>query len=235
MVLSSLKRAPWGRWLLPPFQVRLWKCSGFKILTKVLSGFPGGSTVKNPSANAEAAGDVGLIPGSGRSPGEGNVNPLQYSCLENPTDRGSWRATVCEVQSETTEATWHTQMHTVLSGWSNTWGYSTGLLLQLSGWILSLEAPEITTSPAMKVKMLVTQSCPALCNPMGFPRQEYWSGLLFSSSRDLSNPGIEPGSPALLADSLLSEPPGKVLSSSSCHLITSHVSHPKGPALHSLF
>ena len=70
---------------------------------------------------------------------------------------------------------------------------------------------------------------------MGFPRQEYWSGLLFSSSRDLPNPGIEPGSPALLADSLLSEPPGKALSSSSCHLITSHVSHPKGTALHSLF
>ena len=40
------------------------------------------------------AGDLGLIPGSGRSPGEGNGNPLQYSCLENPTDRGAWRATV---------------------------------------------------------------------------------------------------------------------------------------------
>ena len=167
-------------------------------------GFPGSSDSKESAYNAA---QPGSIPGSGRSPGEGNVNPLQYSCLENPTDRGSWRATVCEVQSETTEATWHTQMHTVLSGWSNTWGYSTGLLLQLSGWILSLEAPEITTSPAMKVKMLVTQSCPALCNPMGFPRQEYWSGLLFSSSRDLSNPGIEPRSPALLADSLPAEPP----------------------------
>ena len=47
--------------------------------------------VKNPPANA---GDVGLIPGSGRSPGKGNDNPLQYSCLENPFDRGAWRATV---------------------------------------------------------------------------------------------------------------------------------------------
>ena len=73
-------------------------------------------------------------------------------------------------ESETTEATWHARMHKVLSGWSNTWGYSARLLLQLSGWIRSLEAPEITTSPAMKVKMLVTQSCPALCNPMGFPK-----------------------------------------------------------------
>ena len=47
--------------------------------------------VKNPPANA---GDVGLIPGSGRSPGEGNDNPLQYSCLENPIDRGISQATV---------------------------------------------------------------------------------------------------------------------------------------------
>ena len=52
-------------------------------------GFPGGSVVKNPPANA---GDVGLIPGLGRSPGEGNGNPLQYSCLENPMDRGAWQA-----------------------------------------------------------------------------------------------------------------------------------------------
>ena len=53
--------------------------------------FPGGSVVKNPPANA---GDVGLIPGSGRSTGEGNGNPLQYSCLENSTDRGALGATV---------------------------------------------------------------------------------------------------------------------------------------------
>ena len=54
-------------------------------------GFLGGSVVKNPPANA---GDVGSIPGSGRSPGGGNGNPLQYSCLGNPTDRGAWRAIV---------------------------------------------------------------------------------------------------------------------------------------------
>ncbi|CAN0510176.1 unnamed protein product, partial [Rangifer tarandus platyrhynchus] len=48
-------------------------------------GFPGDSVVKNLPVNA---GDTGLIPGSGRSPGEGNGNPLQYSCLENPRDRG---------------------------------------------------------------------------------------------------------------------------------------------------
>ena len=50
-------------------------------------GFPGGSEVKASACNA---GDLGSIPGSGRSPGEGNGNPLQYSCLENPMDRGAW-------------------------------------------------------------------------------------------------------------------------------------------------
>ena len=47
-----------------------------------------------------SAGDLGLIPGSGRSPGEGNGNPLQYSCLENPTDRGACQATVHGVTRE---------------------------------------------------------------------------------------------------------------------------------------
>ena len=59
-----------------------------------MAGFPGGSVGKNPPANA---GDAGLIPGSGRFPGEGNGNPLQYSCLKNPMDRGAWQATVHRV------------------------------------------------------------------------------------------------------------------------------------------
>ena len=53
-----------------------------------------GSDGKEAACNA---GDPGSIPGSGRSPGEGNGNPLQYSCLENPMDRGAWQATVCGV------------------------------------------------------------------------------------------------------------------------------------------
>ena len=57
-------------------------------------GFPGGSVVKNPPANGA---DAGLIPGSGRSPGEENDNPLQYSCLEKSMDRGAWQATVVRV------------------------------------------------------------------------------------------------------------------------------------------
>ena len=59
--------------------------------------FPGGSVVKNPPANA---GDVNSIPELGRSSGERNGNPLQYSCLENSTDRGAWWATVHGVMKE---------------------------------------------------------------------------------------------------------------------------------------
>ena len=62
-------------------------------------GFPGGSVVKNPPANA---GDPGLISGSERFPAEGHGNPLQYSCLENPMDRGDWWATVHRVTESQT-------------------------------------------------------------------------------------------------------------------------------------
>ena len=61
------------------------------------SGFSGDSVVKNLLANA---GDTGSVPGLGRSPGEGNGNPLQYSCLKNLMDRGAWQATVCRVIKE---------------------------------------------------------------------------------------------------------------------------------------
>ena len=66
-------------------------------------GFPGGSEVKNPSANA---GDAGSVPESGRFPGEGNGNPLQYSCLENPMDRGAWWATVCGIARVGHDSAW---------------------------------------------------------------------------------------------------------------------------------
>ena len=62
--------------------------------------------VKNLPANAGDVRDMGLIPGSGRSPGDGQGNPLQYSCLENPVDRGAWWATVHSVrESNMTEVT----------------------------------------------------------------------------------------------------------------------------------
>ena len=63
----------------------------YKLMIKyyfiIFRGFSGGSEGKASACNA---GDQGLIPGSGRSPGEGNGNPLQYSCLENPVDGGAW-------------------------------------------------------------------------------------------------------------------------------------------------
>ena len=70
-----------------------------------MGDFPGDLVVKNLPTNAGGAREVGSLPGSGRSPGEGNGNLFQCSCLENPTDRGAWRATVHRVtkESDTTE------------------------------------------------------------------------------------------------------------------------------------
>ena len=89
---------------------------------KSRKGFPGGSVVKNLPANS---GDTGSFPGSGRSPGEGNGNSLQYFCLENPTDRGAWWATVHGVAEwNMTEATWHSLL--IAKGteevWMGLWG-----------------------------------------------------------------------------------------------------------------
>ena len=69
-----------------------------KILTSEM-GFPGGSDGKDAACDA---GNPGSIPGSGKSPGQANGNPLQYSCLENPMDRGAWRATVHRVEKNQT-------------------------------------------------------------------------------------------------------------------------------------
>jgi len=72
-------------------------CSSWFFLRKScieIRGIPSGSVVKNLPANTWDAGDAGSIPGSGRSPGGGNGNLLQYSCLKNPMDGGVWQATV---------------------------------------------------------------------------------------------------------------------------------------------
>ena len=63
-------------------------------------GFPGGLVAENPPANA---GNMGLIPDPGRSPGGGHDNPLQYYCLENPMDRGAWQATFHRVAKSWTQ------------------------------------------------------------------------------------------------------------------------------------
>ena len=74
-----------------------------------MPSFPGGSVVKNPPANK---GDSGSISELGRSPGGGNGNPLQYSCLENPMDRGAWRAAVHGVPKSRTSLSERARMHT---------------------------------------------------------------------------------------------------------------------------
>jgi len=68
----------------------------------VTEGFPGGTSVKESTSNAGTAGDLGSIPGSGRSPGGRHGNPLQYSCMENLMDRGAWWATVYRVPKSQT-------------------------------------------------------------------------------------------------------------------------------------
>ena len=78
-------------------------------------GFPGGSEVRESACNM---GDLGLIPGKGRSPGECNGNPLQYSCLENPMDGGVWWSTVHGVAKETdTTERLHFHIHTLGLPW----------------------------------------------------------------------------------------------------------------------
>ena len=72
----------------------------FYYLSKHCWGFPGGSVIKHLLASA---GDAGLTPGLGKSPGEGNMNTLQYSCLGNPIDRGAWWATVHGVRKSRTQ------------------------------------------------------------------------------------------------------------------------------------
>ena len=74
-------------------------------------GFPGGSDGKESACNV---GNLGLIPGSERSPGEGNGTPLQYSCLENPMDRGAWWATVYGVTND-----WATNTYLLMNVWES--------------------------------------------------------------------------------------------------------------------
>ena len=135
-------------------------------------------------ASACNAGDLGSIPGSGRSLGEGNGNPLQYSCPANqdvlmPADTAAATAAK-SLQSCPT---------LVVSKVDSESEVTSRVRLLTTPWTVTYQAPQF----------------------MGFSRQEYWSGLPFPSPRDLLNPGIEPRSPALQADPLPSEPPGNPL------------------------
>ena len=90
-----------------------------------LGDFPGGTHGKELACQCRILRDLGLIPGSGRSPGKGHGNPLKYSCLENPKDRGSWQATVHRVaQSWTRLKQLHT--HSTNESWVSLvfiWGF----------------------------------------------------------------------------------------------------------------
>ena len=90
------------------------------------TGFPGGAVGKNPPANAGNARDTGSIPGSGGSPGGGKGSPLQYSCLENPTDRGAWWATVQGVPGSQTQL--RMSSRACLNPKDTQWGNSAGAL-----------------------------------------------------------------------------------------------------------
>ena len=133
---------------------------------------------------------MGLISGSGRSPGEGNGNPLQYSCLENTIDGVAWQATAHEVlKSGTRPSDQHT--HVSIRG-----RMDKEIFAQMEKYKIDV---------CMHAKSL--QLCPTpwtiACQArlaMGLPRQEYQSRLLCPPSGDLPNPGVEPmslASPAL--------------------------------------
>ena len=124
-------------------QGRTWLSTHTLVFTNwsTISGFPGGSGSK---ASAYNAGDPGSIPGSGRSLGEGNGNPLQYSCLENPMDREAWWATVHGV---TKSRTWVSDFtFTTISSLNND---MTIVSSMMSGGT-SLVAQSIKNTPAMR-------------------------------------------------------------------------------------
>ena len=137
-------------------------------------GFPGSLAGKESTCNA---GDPSLIAGSGRSPGEGNGYPLQYSCWRIPMDRGAWQATVPGVAKRhdwTTKystAQWvNTQFHTISIYtkfiFSNIYALCPLLLSSSSSFWIN---PYID----MKLKLKVAQSCLTLCDPMDSP----WNSL----------------------------------------------------------
>ena len=83
-------------------------------MLKLFGGFAGGSELRNPPVNAGNSGDMGSILGSGRSPGVGNGNPLQYSCLENSMERRAWQVAVHGVTKIQACLSMHAHTHIIL-------------------------------------------------------------------------------------------------------------------------
>ena len=123
----------WAAFSTCPFNFH----SGIACVYIAMPGFPRGSAVKNLPANAT---DSGSVPGLGRSPGGGHGNPLQYSCLETPMDRGAWQATVHGVtESQTRLRTEHAPTHGMwrcdLQNFSTNYRWHSTNTCEMSGWI----------------------------------------------------------------------------------------------------
>ena len=145
--------------------------------------------------------DAALIPGWGRAPGGGHGGPLQHSCLENPMDRGAWRATVHRV---TKSQTWLNHL-----AWStHNFVYYIHVHVCVYVYIcLCVSVCTLSYSWLFVTPWTVAHQAPL---SMGFSRQEYWSGLPCSPPGDLPNPGIKPGSSALAGGLFTTKPPGKL-------------------------
>ena len=138
-------------------------------------GFPRTSVDKD---SACSTGDPGSIPGSGRSPGEGNDNLLRFSCLENPIDRGTWWATVHRVPRvghdlRLTLPSFHSDSPHLMTPTSCPLYVLVFQFVTLAKWVMSLSHLWLFATPWT----VAYQASP----PMGFSRQEHWSGLPFPS------------------------------------------------------
>ena len=178
-------------------------------------GFPCSSDGK---ASAYNAGDLGSIPGLGRSTGEGNGNPLQYSCLENPKDGGAQQATVHGITKSWTRLSDLTSMRDCNyfggSGDNITLNLDSKVVLPM----INSTTKFICENHPQLCGCSVTKSCLIPCGPLGparplhpwgFLRQGCWSGLPFPSLGDLQDSGTEPESPAQAAGFFTAEPARK--------------------------
>ena len=138
------------------FQSRWYRSSTVCCLPRLIEASQVMLVVKNLPANARGVRDTGLIPGSGRSPGGGHGNPLQYSCLENSLDRGAWWATVRRIAQSWMWLKW-LSMHTGLCCCCR------------------------QVTPIVSDSVRPHRRQPTRLPSLGFSRQEYWSGLPFPS------------------------------------------------------
>ena len=136
---------------LPNLLFSLGELSQF-LWTLLIEATSGGAVVKNPPANAR---DGSLMPGLGRSSGEGNGYPLQYSCLGNPTDRGAWRATVHRVTGSRTRLSgWaHREANRRTEFWSQIHHFRASHLSSLSLWFLICKMKKTILSHRMIMKI----------------------------------------------------------------------------------